>query len=70
MTDNPNWGKGLVMRQEGFPSHLGHANHLLPPQKQHNLQNFRSLAGESQNSDLGKLSNITPKLLVEQLVED
>jgi len=62
--------------QAGFLPNFAHAfattlqlqaDHLLPPYRQHNLQNFRSLAGKSQNSALGKLSDITSKLLVEQL---
>lgn len=78
MTDNPSRGKGdwnrvVMAPQAGFLSHFGHAfgaalqlqaGHLLSHQGQHSLQNFRSLVGESQNSALGKLSNITPKLLV------
>lgn len=55
------------MGQTGFLSHFGHAfaaplpsDHLLQPHGQHNLQNLRSLASESHNSALGKLSNITP----------
>lgn len=61
------------MGQVGSFSHFGHAfaatlqlqaDHVLLPHGQHNLQNFRSLAGESQNSALGNLSNVTLKLLV------